>query len=75
MVSKLIMENKFLDLKWEIVFDDSSSKTQNISQIKIRVKIIYLNICTLTKKQLTLVLNEKEFNDLLLELSSLQKNF
>lgn len=74
-LTKLILENKFLDLKWEIVFDDSSNKTANISQIKIHVKIIYLNLVTMEKDSLFFILSEKEFSDLLLEIQSLQKNF
>lgn len=74
-LTKLILENKFLDLKWEIVFDDSSNKTLNISQIKIHVKIIYLNLVTMEKDSLFFILSEKEFSDLLLEIQSLQKNF
>ena len=74
-LTKLILENKFLDLKWEIVFDDSSNKTANISQIKIHVKIIYLNLLTMKKECLFFILSEKEFSDLLIEIQSLQKNF
>ena len=39
-IKKLITDNKFLDLKWEIQYDDLSSKVPNISQIKILLKII-----------------------------------
>ena len=73
--SKLILENKFIVLEWEIIFDDTSCKTVDISQIRIKVKITYLNVATMEKSSLTLVLSEAEFNELLLELSSLQKNF
>ena len=38
-ITKLILENKFLDLNWEILFVDSSDKTPNMSQIKINYKI------------------------------------
>ena len=47
----------------------------NISQIKIHVKIIYLNLVTMEKDSLFFILSEKEFSDLLLEIQSLQKNF
>ena len=73
--SKLILENRFINLEWEIIFDDTSCKTVDISQIRIKVKITYLNVATMEKSSLTLVLSEAEFNELLLELSSLQKNF
>ena len=72
---KLILQNKFIDLQWEIVFDDKSSQINNISQVKIRVNFIYLNLATMKKESLMLILKENEFNDMLIELNSLQKNF
>ncbi len=72
-ITKLILENKFLDLNWEIIFDDSSDKTPNMSQIKILVKFSYLNLSNLKKEELNLILNEDEFNKMLLELDTLQK--
>ena len=72
-ITKLILENKFLDLNWEIIFDDSSDKTPNISQIKILVKFTYLNLSIMKKEQLNLILNEDEFNNMILELETLQK--
>ena len=55
-ITKLILENKFLDLNWEIIFDDSSDKTPNISQIKILVKFTYLNLSIMKKEQLNLII-------------------
>ena len=52
--SKLILENKFIDLEWEIIFDDTSCKTVDISQIRIKVKITYLNVATMEKSSLTI---------------------
>ena len=72
---KLILQNKFIDLQWEIVFDDKSSQIANISQVKVRVNFIYLNLATMKKESLMLILKETEFNDMLIELNSLQKNF
>ena len=74
-VTKLILDNKFLDINWEIMLDDSSDKTPNISQIKILVKISYLNLSLMKKEELNLILNENEFNSLLLEFEALQKGF
>ena len=74
-IVKLIVENKFLDFKWEIVMDDSSSLTKNISQIKIKIKIIYMNMATLKKDSIIMLLNEKQFNEFLAELNLLNKNF
>ena len=72
-ITKLILGNKFLDLNWEIIFDDSSDKTPNISQIKILVKFTYLNLSNMKKEQLNLILNEEEFNNMMLEVETLQK--
>ena len=72
-ITKLILGNKFLDFNWEIIFDDSSDKTPNISQIKILVKFTYLNLSNMKKEQLNLVLNEEEFNNMMLEIETLQK--
>ena len=44
-----------------------------MSQIKILVKISYLNLSNLIKEELNLLLNEDEFNKMLLELDTLQK--
>ena len=62
-------------MNWEIVFDDSSDKTPNISQLKILVKFSYLNLSLMKKEELNLILNENEFNNLLLEFEALQKGF
>ena len=72
-ITKLILENKFLDLNWEILFDDSSDKTPNISQIKILVKFSYINLSNMKKEELNLILSEEEFNSMLIELGTLQK--
>ncbi len=74
-ITKLILDNKFLDINWEIIFDDSSDKTPNMSQLKILVKISYLNLSLMKKEELNLLLNENEFNKLLLEFEALQKGF
>ena len=62
-------------MNWEIMFDDSSDKTPNISQLKILVKFSYLNLSLMKKEELNLILNENEFNKLLLEFEALQKGF
>ena len=72
-ITKLILDNKFLDINWEIIFDDSSDKTPNMSQIKILVKLSYLNLSLMKKEELNLILNESEFNKMLLEFEGLQK--
>ena len=72
-ITKLILDNKFLDINWEIIFDDSSDRTPNMSQIKILVKLSYLNLSLMQKEELNLLLNENEFNNMLLEFEGLQK--
>lgn len=72
-ITKLILDSKFLDLNLEIIFDDSSDKTPNISQIKILLKISYINLSSMKKSELNLILNEEEFNKVLLEIEGLQK--
>ena len=72
-ITKLILENKFIDLNWEILFDDSSDKTPNMSQIKILVKFSYINLSNMKKEELNLILSEEEFNSMLIELGTLQK--
>ena len=62
-------------MNWEIIFDDSSDKTPNISQLKILLKLTYLNLSLMKKEELNLILNENEFNNLLLEFEALQKGF
>lgn len=72
-ITKLILDNKFLDLNWEIIFEDTSDQTPNMSQIKILVKFSYLNLSNMKKSELNLILNEEEFNRMLLEIEALQK--
>ena len=69
----MILDSKFLDLNLEIIIDDSSDKTPNISQIKILLKISYINLSSMKKSELNLILNEEEFNKVLLEIEGLQK--
>ena len=62
-----------MDINWEIIFDDSSNKTPNMSQIKILVKFSFLNLSSMKKEELNLILNQNEFNKILLEFEGLQK--
>ena len=60
-MNRIILENKFYDLTWEILLEDSSSVSNDISLVKILVKIIYLNLPSLEKKELNLIMDEKSF--------------
>ena len=62
-----------MDLNWEIIFDDTSDKTPNMSQIKILAKLSYISLSNMKKSELNLILNEEEFNKMLLEIEGLQK--
>ena len=44
-----------------------------MSQIKILVKLSYINLSNMKKSELNLILNEEEFNKMLLEIEGLQK--
>jgi hypothetical protein len=44
-----------------------------MSQIKILVKLSYLSLSNMKKSELNLILNEEEFNKMLLEIEGLQK--
>ena len=44
-----------------------------MSQIKILVKFSYLNLSSMKKEELNLILNQNDFNKMLLEFEGLQK--
>ena len=67
------MDNKVLDLNREIIFNDSSDKTPNIFQIIILIKNSYLILKKLQNSELNIIVNEEEFNRILLEIEGLQK--
>ena len=67
------MDNKVLDLNREIIFNDSSDKTPNILQIIILIKNSYLILKKLQNSELNIIVNEEEFNRILLEIEGLQK--
>lgn len=54
-------ENRFLDIKWEIILDDCSNITQDISQIKVLIKIFYINMTNMQTKEIKIKLIPKEF--------------
>lgn len=61
-MTSILCGNKFTDIYWEIIFDESSNFTDNISQVKILLKISYINMNTLNKGNLNLILDEHSFN-------------
>ena len=61
-LNHLIVDNKFLDISWNIVLEDQSSKSMDISQVKIEVKIRYLSVGKLEKKELNLLFDENTFD-------------
>ncbi len=61
-LNNLIVDNKFLDISWDIVLEDQSSKSMDISQVKIEVKISYLSVSKLEKKEINLLFDENSFD-------------
>jgi hypothetical protein len=57
----LLTENKFLNMKWDVILEDQSSLSSDISQIKILLKIRYMNLTSLEEKELDLLFDEKSF--------------
>jgi hypothetical protein len=57
----LITENRFYDIKWEIIYEDVSSFCSNITSLKILVKLIFINVNTLVKESVNLIFDEKKF--------------
>ena len=57
----LIAENRFYDIKWEIIFEDTSSFCANINSLKILVKLMFININSLEKQSISLIFDEKKF--------------
>jgi hypothetical protein len=56
-----ITQNRFLDLSWEIIYEDVSSFCSNINSVKILMKISILDIGLLEKQSINLVFDEKKF--------------
>jgi hypothetical protein len=48
-------------MDWQIVLEDTSSITKDISLIKILLKIVYINTTILKKNELNIILDEKSF--------------
>ncbi len=74
-VKTFLVENKFIDFKWEILLEDSSSYTADISLLKIVIKIVYFNMSDMRKRELKMVLDEKSFEEFLDECKKIYKNF
>jgi hypothetical protein len=61
-------------MKWDILLEDQSSLSADISQIRILVIIKYMNITTLEVKEIELLFNEKTFDVFLNNFRSSTKN-
>ena len=61
-MNSLLIENKFNKIEWQIILEDSSNLTSDISLIKILIKLSYINIPTLDQRELNLVMDEKSFD-------------
>lgn len=56
-----LCENRFLEIKWEIIMDDCSSITKDISQIFVIVDLKYIDMCDLSIKDIKIKFSPKEF--------------
>ncbi len=70
-----MVDNKFSDIKWEVLLEDNSNKSNDISQIKILIKIFYVSIPTLKEEELNLIFDEKSFEEFYEEITKINKNF
>jgi hypothetical protein len=70
-----LVDNKFSDIKWEVLLEDNSNKSNDISQIKILIKIFYVSIPTLKEEELNLIFDEKSFEEFYEEITKINKNF
>ena len=61
-MNSLLIENKFHKIEWQIILEDSSNLTSDISLIKILIKLSFINIPSLDQRELNLVMDEKSFN-------------
>ncbi len=50
-----------MDLTWKILLEDSSSLSNDITAIKILLKIYYINILNLEKREMNIIMNENNF--------------
>lgn len=71
----LLHQNKFIDINWELLLESSSSELSSINQLKVNVKITYLNTLTSELNNINMILTEKEFNELVEEINKLVKYF
>ena len=60
-IKTFLCENRFLEIKWEIVMDDCSNITKNISQIFVIVDLKYIDMCDLSIKDIKIKFSPKEF--------------
>lgn len=71
----LLYENKLIDFKWEILLESCSTELTSINQIKILVKIKYLNSLLKEICEVNILLTEEEFIDFSDEINKLVKYF
>ena len=72
-LKNFIVDNKFLDLTWEILLEDQSSVSLDISQVKIIVRIIYMSVSNLKKLELNLVFDENTFDVIIFNIRNFMK--
>ena len=60
-IKTFLCENRFLEIKWEIIMDDCSSITKDISQIFVIVDLKYIDMRDLSIKDIKIKFYPKEF--------------
>lgn len=71
----LLYENKLIDFKWEIQLESCSTDLSSINQIKILVKIKFLNSLSKEISVVNILLTEEEFTNFSDEINKLVKYF
>lgn len=73
--NSLLLENKFINISWEILLEKESNDVKDIDQIKILLKLQYINKINLEVRDLNIILNETQFDELQGEIEKLSKYF
>ncbi len=74
-INSLLVENKFINLKWEILLENESNEVKSIDQIKILLKLQYINKTSIEVTDLNIILSETQFDELQGEIEKLSKYF
>ena len=73
--NSLLLQNKLINMSWEILLEKESNEVKDIDQIKILLKLEYIDKINLEVKDLNIILNETQFEELQGEIEKLSKYF